>query len=901
MALSPGERFGSYEIAEAIGAGGMGEVYRATDTNLKRDVAIKVLPESFAGDADRLARFQREAEVLASLNHANIAQIYGLEKTGDQTVIVMELVEGPTLADRIAEGPIPPDEALGIARQVASALEVAHGAQVVHRDLKPANVKLKADGTVKVLDFGIAKAIDAQAISGGSPAMTTPAMTETGVILGTAAYMSPEQARGKLVDQRTDIWAFGCLLFEMLTGQPAFGGEDVMLTLARVLDRDTDMSSMPGTVSPAVRHTITLCLEKDPSKRISDIRDVRLALEGVFDSVAAITSGEDAVPRTLLQRLLPLTASAVIAALVVSLVAWTFRPQPELRSVTRFSQVIPDDQQLFGTAVRILDIAPDGSSFVYNTRDGFRLRALNDLEARIIPGSIAGGFPVYSPDSRSIAIYGGSSPQIYRIPITGGAPVAIASFSEFRLGLSWADDNTLLFAEGDGIWRVLASGGEAELVIPAPNGEVFFGPQLLPDGDSVLFSVARGNTAFLNWQAAQIVVESLSTNERTVLVNGGADARYSPTGHLIYAVGNDLFATALNLGDLTTSRGAVSILQGVSSGNQSAAMNFAFSRNGTLVYLPGSGADADGQVLVWVDRDGNETPFGLTPRNYVYVRISPEGDQIVALVGGPDGPDLWVSDVERPALSPITSSPGNEFMPLWTADGERVVYRVDRGGEFELTWTLADGTGNPESLLSLETGFMSMEGWSPNTREFVFTYGQFPDLNIGALQADADDDGERSWRPLIDRSGSVSMLSISPAGNWIVYQSDDSGDYGVYVEQFPDLGGRQRVSDERGGWAPVWSRDGNEIFYRRLGDGAMMAVAVETEPELALGVPELLFASQGYLPAVTPQAGGGAPRQWDVAPDGRFLMIKSNVFTESREFVVIENWFDELERLVPTE
>jgi serine/threonine protein kinase len=281
MSISPGTRFGAYAIVEPIGSGGMGEVYRARDTELKRDVAVKVLPASFAADADRLARFRREAEILASLNHANIAQVYGLEQADGELLIVMELVEGPTLADRIKEGPIPPDEAMNIALQVVSALEAAHANQIVHRDLKPANVKVKDDGTVKVLDFGISKSIDPQAIS-GSPVMTTPAVTETGVILGTAAYMSPEQARGKFVDQRTDVWAFGCLLFEMLTGQPAFGGEDVMLTLARVLDRDTDLSSMPKTISPAVRHTIKLCLEKDPRKRMADIRDVRLALEGDF-------------------------------------------------------------------------------------------------------------------------------------------------------------------------------------------------------------------------------------------------------------------------------------------------------------------------------------------------------------------------------------------------------------------------------------------------------------------------------------------------------------------------------------------------------------------------------------------------------------------------------------------
>jgi serine/threonine protein kinase len=331
MALEPGARFDVYEVAESIGAGGMGEVYRAKDLDLKRDVAIKILPESFASDADRLTRFQREAEILATLNHPNIAQVYGFEKFDGQTAIVMELVDGPTLADRIEEGPIPPDEAMGIALQVVAALEAAHQKGIVHRDLKPANVKVGEDGTVKVLDFGISKPIDPSAISGGSPVAATPAVTQTGVILGTAAYMSPEQARGKLVDQRTDVWAFGCLLFEMLTGQPAFGGEDMMLTLARVLANDTDLGSIPGTISPAVRHTIGLCLEKDPKKRIHHIGDVRLALEGTFETELP-RSSQAVAKRSVWRRALPIAAAVVLAA-----AAWFLKPAPP--AITRCPRV----------------------------------------------------------------------------------------------------------------------------------------------------------------------------------------------------------------------------------------------------------------------------------------------------------------------------------------------------------------------------------------------------------------------------------------------------------------------------------------------------------------------------------------------------------------------------------
>jgi serine/threonine protein kinase len=373
VALETGTRFGSYEVAERIGSGGMGEVYRATDTELKRDVALKVLPQAFVEDADRLARFQREAEILASLNHANIAQIYGLEKASDQTVIVMELVEGPTLADRLEAGPIPPDEAMEIALQVATALKAAHGKQIVHRDLKPANVKVRNDGTVKVLDFGISKPVDPQAIS-GAPVMTTPAVTQTGVILGTAAYMSPEQARGKAVDQRTDIWAFGCLLFEMLTGQPAFGGEDMMAILARVIDRDTDLSSIPRTISPAVRHTIKLCLEKNPDKRISDIRDVRLALGGAFESELPRIAGV-AAATPLWRRVLPVAAAVVVTSAVVGLGdLLSLRPEPG--GVVRFDYDLPEGQVPRGASGPIVALSPDGRRFAYNTADGIYLREI---------------------------------------------------------------------------------------------------------------------------------------------------------------------------------------------------------------------------------------------------------------------------------------------------------------------------------------------------------------------------------------------------------------------------------------------------------------------------------------------------------------------------------------------
>jgi serine/threonine-protein kinase len=438
MSLAAGTKFGSFELVDKIGAGGMGEVWRARDASLNRDVAVKVLPEDFTDDADRLARFRREAQILASLNHPNIATVHGLEQVEGQTVIVMELVEGPTLAERIAAGPLGLDQALDIAHQIIAGLEAAHSRQIVHRDLKPANIKLRKDGIVKVLDFGISKPLAAEAISGGAAVLTTPAVTQTGVILGTAAYMSPEQARGKFVDERTDVWAFGCLLFEMLTGQPAFGGEDMMATLARVIDRDTDLSSMPGTIAPAVRHTIQLCLEKDPAKRIADIRDVRHALDGRFESWRP---GPDANARpapSLARRLLPLAAAAAGAALLVTFAFWNSWPEAPARPAETFRETLIVNQPMEYSRPGIFALSRDGGTLAYiaGEGEGIFIRT-EDAGYRRVPGTEDAIPPfVLSPDGQSI-VFPSLRGDLVRVDIDAGAPrtlVPAEMFSGFNNG-----------------------------------------------------------------------------------------------------------------------------------------------------------------------------------------------------------------------------------------------------------------------------------------------------------------------------------------------------------------------------------------------------------------------------------------------------------------------------------
>jgi len=894
MALSPGTRFGPYEIAGEIGAGGMGVVYRATDTTLDRDVAIKVLPESMASDAERIARFDREAKTLASLNHPNIAQIYGLERSDDTTALVMELVEGPTLADRIEKGAIPADEALGIAMQIAEALEAAHGQSIVHRDLKPANVKLRPDGTVKVLDFGIAKALEPENLTSGpqSPMMTTPA-TMAGVILGTAAYMSPEQAKGKQVDQRADIWAFGVLLYEILTGQLAFGAEDVPTTLARVIANETDLDSLPAAISPAVRQTIQLCLQKDVRKRVADIRDVRLAIEGAFDTVSPQAT-EAAVVQSLWRRAFPSAVTAVVAVLATGLIAWTLWPASETSAINRFDFDLPEDRLFRQSNRPLIALSPDGRHFVYDSEDGIVLRPMGDLEARLIPGSSSDAIsPFFSPDGRSVGYYDFSKGQLERIAIGGGAPVAISEMSNAQ-GLTWEPDGTILVGQLDGIYRVPATGGELELIISVVDDEgLIYGPELLPGGDSVLFSVITPGA--ITWDVGQVVAQSLSTGERTVLVEGGSDAHYLPTGHLVYAFEDGLFAVAFDPDSLTVSGGAVPLVQEVrrDPASQTGHANYSVSEDGTLIYVRGNLAVLE-RSLVWVDRTGRETAVSAPPRTYTNPSISPDGTKVALDVRDQDF-DIWTWDLARETLTRLTFDPGQDEFPVWSPDGQRIAFSSTgrdgaSGGDVSLFWRAADGTGSAEQLAGSDGQIFPTSFLPDGTGILVFGSdrgGGIDDIDFFAM------DGEDRATPLLETAFSELYPAVSPDGRWLSYVSDESGSEEVYVRPFPDIeAGRWQVS-RGGGTQPLWARDGEEIFYRT--SEGVMGVSVQTEPSFVAGNPALVFEGDYLLT-------DGGPN-YDVSLDGeRFLMIKEvQDASATSQIIIVENWFEEVKRLVPTE
>jgi serine/threonine-protein kinase len=911
MPIGPGSRLGPYEVTALIGEGGMGKVWRAHHTALRRDDALKVLPDAFASDPERLARFRREAQVLASLNHPNIAHVYGLEQSDGVQALVMELVEGPTLADRIAQRLIPVDEALAIAKQIAEALEAAHERGIIHRDLKPANIKLRPDGTVKVLDFGLAKALEPMSAAGmdatASPTITSPAMmTGVGVLLGTAAYMSPEQARGKPVDKRSDIWAFGCVLYEMLTGKRAFEGEEVSDVLASVLAREPDWTLLPSSLSPVLATFLKRCLHKDRKQRIGDAQSVRLALEGAFEAAVAHAGQPSAVAQPVWRRpVVVAVVTAMVAVLATGVVAWKLWPAVPVPGVTRFEYDLPDGQQFRNAGRNVMALSPDGRQFAYNSTGGLYLRNMDDLEGRPISGTQdAFSNPFFSPDGQSVGYW--QNGELKRISIGGGAPVVICAAAN-PFGVSWERDNTILFGQPKGIMRVSANGGTPELVIPVKDNERVDGPQLLPDGDSVLFS-ATTRAGETRWDEAQVVVQSVSRGNRKVLVQGGSGARYISTGHLVYALGDALFAVAFDVRRLEIGGGAVSVIEGVArAGNptaNSAAANYAVSGDGTLVYVkPGAlgGFLAEGapRTLVWVDRQGREESLGAPVQPYVYPRIAPDGTR-VALDIRNQGQDIWIWDLRRQTMRRATFDPALDALPVWTPDGRRLVWTSQRGGgPLNLYWQAADGTGTVERLTDSPNAQRASSVTPDGTRLLFSENIQTESGRANVLMLSLD--GDRHATPLVRTMFTERLAEISPDGRWLAYESDESGQFQIYVRPFPAVDeGRWQVSTA-GGRQPVWIGSGRELIYVAP-DGSLMSVSADIRLDgesFTGGTPARLVTGEGYYYAWNDQNQG---RTYDVFPDGkRFLRLKESGSGDSptASIVVVENWTEELKRLVP--
>jgi Tol biopolymer transport system component/tRNA A-37 threonylcarbamoyl transferase component Bud32 len=891
--LSSGAKLGTHEIRAMIGAGGMGEVYQAHDTKLGRDVAIKVLPEQFARDPERLARFQREAKMLAALNHPNIAAIYGLEQSGGTHYLVMELVEGPTLAERIRGGAIPIDEALPLARQIADAVEYAHDKNVIHRDLKPANIKVTAEGTVKVLDFGLAKAMSAEiaeADMSNSPTLSMAA-TRQGIILGTAAYMSPEQAKGKSVDRRADVWAFGAVLFEMLTGRQAFGGEDITEVLASVVKSEPAFDALPSNTPSTIRILLRRCLEKNVRQRLRDVGEARILLEGVLAGGMADEPAGSAVTRPLGRPALAFGLSTLLlGAAIAGITAWTLKPAPPMaRPISRFEYDLPQSQLFRNTGRAVMALSPDGSRFVYNTTQGLYLRSMDQLDARLIPGTEGVLInPFFSPNGQWVGYF--QDNQLKKIAISGGAAVTICPASN-PYGVTWAPDSTIFFAQPEGIRRVSANGGTPALIIPSQEGEQFDGPQLLPGGEWVMFVVEKRGAS---WDDAQIVIQSLMTKERRDVWQGGSDARYLSTGHIVYALGDNLFAIPFDLATLSVKGSPVPVAEGLFRAAVTASVNYGVSDGaGSLVYV--SGAQA-GRLISWMDREGKFTPLRKTSGTYNNLAFSPDGKRLAMEIRDGTKTDIWTYELERDTLTRLTFGGTNDY-PFWTPDGQRIVYSSqDKGGPPNLWWIRADGGGAPERLSESKSP-QFFGSWRPDGKVLAFMQVN-PETSYDIMTLSVEGDEKSGWKPgepkpfLNSRFTEVTP-AFSPDGRWLAYASAESGFPEVYVRPFPGPGGKWQISNG-GGVRPEWSRNGRELFYSTVGDTQVMVASYSASGDSFRADKPQLW-SPGQFAAT------GNSANFVLDPDGkRFAGFVDATSSGTTHIDIVLNWLEELKRRVPT-
>jgi serine/threonine-protein kinase len=900
MPLAAGSRIGPYEVAAQIGAGGMGEVYRATDTKLKRQVAIKVLPDALAADPDRLARFQREAEVLASLNHQNIAQLHGLEETDGIKALVMELVEGPTLADRIESGALPVDEAVAIAKQIAAALEAAHEQGITHRDLKPANVKVRPDGTVKVLDFGLAKLAEpapgSHITATLSPTLSLNA-TMAGVILGTAAYMAPEQARGKAVDKRADIWAFGAVLFEMLTGSQPFPGEDVSHVLARVIDREPDWSLLPRALPPSLRTCLQRCLVKDPRQRMRDIGDVRLALDGAFDTdVSAIADrgSTGPSPMPLWRRLLPILGVSVLLSGLVGASVW-FLMRPEPRALTRFVVTTPSNGPLTVTTRVALAIAPDGT-VAYASTGSIYVRRSGDVDPVPIRGSEGRDFssPFFSPDGTSVGfVQGFFQPYLLkRVPVTGGSTTTIAQLPFQPYGASWGTGNSIVLGSDEGLLRISANGGAPEpLTRVTEKGESHRWPFVLPDARNALFTIWSGSN-----DQSHIAVVSLETGAVSRLGLTGTSPTYSSTGHIVYAVGGSLRAVGFDLGRLLVTRDEpVTVLENVFLSLAGAAY-FRVAANGTLVYY--ASPPVSGRVtLALVDAAGEARPLGVPGPGYQYPRVSPDGRWVTYQADYTEGADIAIFEIGGNTAPLRLTFGGKSRYPLWTANGRQIIFQSTRGGDAGLFWQSSDGKGPAERLTTAEKGESHIpDSVSRDGAWLTFTVDRGKVSEIWRLSLRT----KKADSLIAEPNARVDQSVLSPDGRWIAYQSAVSTRGGeIFVQPFPPTGTKYQVPPSDSNHHPIWTPDGSALYYVP-GARQFARIPITTTPRFGFGVPESFQLNR--------EARTGGPtqlRRLDLMPDGKLFvgvwpedLGKQPSQDAERRMIVIHNWSDELKRLM---
>jgi len=891
LALTPGTRLGVYQITAPIGEGGMGQVWRARDTKLDRDVAIKVLPEAFAHDADRLARFTREAKTLAALNHPNIAAIYGLEDGGGITALVMELVEGDDLSQRIARGAMPLDEALPIAKQIAEALEAAHEQGIIHRDLKPANIKVRADGTVKVLDFGLAKAIDANASSATadamhSPTITSPAMTQAGMILGTAAYMAPEQARGKTVDRRADIWAFGAVLFEMLSGTRAFRGEDVTDTIMSVISKEPDWSAVPAAAPPGLRRLLTRCLKKDAKTRLQAIGDARVQIDdlisGAPDDASRMTTATTTASSR--GRLPWMVATAAVAAMVAM-------ATPTLRHLREVSPPAPPEMRVEITTPATdtpqqFALSPDGRSLVFvGSGDGLPrlwLRPLDQTEARPLAGTEGALNPFWSPDSASIGFF--AAAELLRLDIAGGAPQVLATATPPGASASWSADGTILFPRnvGESLWRIPATGGELAAVtrLDAPRQTSHRAPQFLPDGRHFLFHVLGTP------EVAGIYLGSLDGRAPTRLTAADSGGGFLPPDQVVYVRQGTLVARRLDLTGGELKGDPVTLADGVGVDGFLRG-GFAVSGAGLVAYRTGGFA---ARQLTWFDRTGKAVGVAGEPdaNNPGFPELAPDDRRVAMRRTAQGNDDVWLLDLVRGGMTRLTFNGDSDSNPVWSPDGMRIAFGAMRAGVYDLYLKPSNGSGAEERLVA-SPGNKAPQDWSKDGRWLVY-YELNPVTGRDLWALDMTSPG-RPPRVVANTPANELLAQFSPDGRWVAYQTNESGRFEVVVKSFPDGGGTWQVSTA-GGVAPRWRADGRELYFVAR-DAAMMAVPVTAAgTSFEAGAPVALFPTRIVNGGTVTQNRA----QYAVARDGRFLINQTVADAAAAPITLILNWNPEAKK-----
>ncbi len=934
MPLTAGTRLGPYEIVAPIGAGGMGEVYKARDTRLERTVAIKVLPAALAADPEFKARFEREAKSISALNHPHICTLHDVGNENGIEFLVMEHLEGETLAARLAKGALPSDQALEYALQIADALDKAHRQGIVHRDLKPANVFLvkgagaSGPGICKLLDFGLAKVgaaappgtIETKLVTsppkgiaqGGTPGQPTAPfgtaqggpLTSQGSILGTFQYMAPEQIEGQDADARTDIWAFGCVLYEMLTGRRAFDGKSQASLIASILERQpTPMAELQPMTPPALGRLVRTCLEKNPDNRFHTAHDLWLHLQWIEEGGSAAGLPAPVIAGRKRRDRVLFAGVAVVVAALAAVGAWVLKPAPFVTNVVaRFSYPLADAVSFTRTGRRFVAVSPDGTKIAFIANEQIYLRHIHELEAQPIRGTAVDPLDLaFSPDSQSIVFFAAetirgdlSTASLKRIAVAGGKAVTLCPAGP-PYGVRWEGDR-IVFSLGTSILAVPDAGGTPETLVSVKpdSGEVLAQPQLLNDGRDLLYTVRPRSASFND---AEIVVQRLPGGERRVLARGAMDGRVVASSpgqqpragaHLLYVRDGTLFAQALNLATVEPAGGPVPVVEGVRQTANSGAGQFGVSETGTLIFTPGaSGALSE---LVWVDRQGREEPIGAPPHEYAYPRLSPDGTKIAVAAADGDA-DIWVWDGARKTLSLLTRGPDADNYPIWTPDSRAVIFRSNPNGQTDLFRRAADGTGTLERL----TNTPEAESAQAVLRDGRLLLRLAPnDLGSGPLHV-LPLIGEAKTQPVIPTATAAQTNGdVSPDGRWIAYQSSEASTSDeIYVRPFPNTDGGRWLISSGGGLKPVWTRSGRELIYQTRGPDRLVVVPVQ--PVLP-GAP-FAYGTPTPLPFDATLYGlGFAGRGYDVSPDGqRFLVPKLQGDATGRQSItVVTHWFEEL-------